>query len=198
VPDADVCIVQHGAKAPERGDPGLTAAGRSHARTTGRFLATRHWDALYCSPLRRAHETAQLIGDCCSLVPSLDDRLRERMNFGDGTRPYDAAGFRDDWARATLDRTWVPPVGDSSASAGTRMHAAIEQYVAQKDKDILVVSHGGATTDLLRTLFGDATVRSVAPVIIDGGIESCALTRLRLTDRGWQLAGVFSRTHLES
>lgn len=197
VSGANVCIVQHGEKEPGRGDRGLTALGHAHAAETGRYLASEHWDGLYSSPLRRAQETGNSIGENCDLVVTVDERLRERMNWGGGPLAQDASMFLADWAHASEDRSWVPPGGDSSEATGQRMHAAIEEHVEQGGEcSIIVVSHGGATADLLRTIFGDATLRSVAPSIINRGIESCALTRLRSADGRWQLLAVATRRHL--
>ncbi len=196
VPDAEVCVVQHGEKYPLRGDPGLSELGQEHATTTAAFLAQRGWSALYSSPLRRARETAGAIGRSCGLVPKLDQRLRERMNWGGGPVVQPLSAFLADWTRSTADRSWEPPSGASSEATGARMLAAIEDYVADNVGDIVVVSHGGATTDLLRTLFGDIRLRSVAPTILADGIGSCGLTWLGYAHDAWHLTHVGDRRHL--
>jgi broad specificity phosphatase PhoE len=198
VDGAVVCVVQHGEKYPLRGNPGLSELGREHAAATAAFLAERRWDALYSSPLRRARETADTIGRCCGLVPKPDERLRERMNWGGGPIVQHLSAFLADWEHATHDRSWEPPSGDSSEATGARMHAAIDDYVAGDEGAILVVSHGGATTDLLRTLFGDERLRLEAPTILADGIGSCGLTWLDYAHHAWHLTRAADRRHLGS
>jgi phosphohistidine phosphatase SixA len=70
-------IVRHAEAAP--GDPDslrpLTAAGRDVARAVGEQLAAERPDAVLCSPLLRARETASLIARPAGLEPEADDRL---------------------------------------------------------------------------------------------------------------------------
>ena len=70
-------IVRHAEAAP--GDPDalrpLTAAGRDVARAVGEQLAAKRPDAVLCSPLLRARETASLIARPAGLEPEADDRL---------------------------------------------------------------------------------------------------------------------------
>jgi len=190
----DVCVVQHGDKEPTPGDPGLTESGRRDIALTGASLARERWDRLYSSPLRRARETAELIAETCAIDVVTDDRLRERMNWGDGP-PQGIASFASDWEHASVDRAWVPPSGDSSLAAAARMRAALEDFVT-RDARVIVVGHGGVTTDLLRSLFGDSAVRRAAPEVIESGIQSGSLTRLRWMDGRWSLVVVASRAHL--
>ena len=163
-----VCIVQHGQKVREPGDPGLSQLGHEHAIRTARHLSD-DWDLLCASPLRRARETAAPIGDLCHLAVSIDERLRERMNWGDGPSDVDLPSFLADWERATQHRAWTPPSGDSSLATGNRMRMALESFRERGSSRVVVVSHGGATTDLLRTLFGDAAVETAAAGVIAKG-----------------------------
>ena len=61
------------------GDPDalrpLTASGREIARAVGELLAPEEPEAVLCSPLLRARETASLIARPASLEPEADDRL---------------------------------------------------------------------------------------------------------------------------
>jgi len=182
----ELVIVQHAEKRAEPGDPGLTDLGRKQAAAAATFLARTEWNALYCSPLRRARETAVAIGEACALDVSIDDRLRERMNWGSNAHAQTLDAFQADWRRATADRSWTPPSGDSSSATGARFLAAINAFAAAAGPRVLVVSHGGATVDLLRTLFGDDEVAAVAPTAMHDGVPSCARTHLAF-DRTWRL-----------
>jgi phosphohistidine phosphatase SixA len=70
-------IVRHAEAA--AGDPDalrpLTAAGREVARSAGERLAPESPDAVLCSPLLRARETASLIARPAGLEAEADDRL---------------------------------------------------------------------------------------------------------------------------
>lgn len=183
----ELVVVQHAEKDRSPGDPGLTDLGRRQAIAAATFLARTEWNALYCSPLRRARETAAAIAEACGLTARIDDRLRERMNWGSSADAQTLEAFHADWRRATADRSWTPPSGESSEGTGARFLEAINTYVATASGPrILVVSHGGATVDLLRTMFGDDEVIAVAPTVIRDGVPSCALTHLAF-DRTWIL-----------
>lgn len=59
----------------------LTAKGKAQARTTARELARIKVDALYTSPVFRAKQTAEIIGEQLDLEPEVNDSLIER-NLG--------------------------------------------------------------------------------------------------------------------
>jgi phosphohistidine phosphatase len=83
-----VFIVRHAEAAP--GDPDatrpLTSSGREVAREVGEQLAREHPDAVLCSPLLRARETAGLIARAARLETEPDERLAPGA---------DAAGVRE-------------------------------------------------------------------------------------------------------
>ena len=53
----------------------LTEAGRAAARTLGEKLAAQHPDAVVCSPLLRARETADLIARAAGLEAEPEEQL---------------------------------------------------------------------------------------------------------------------------
>jgi broad specificity phosphatase PhoE len=166
-----VYLVQHGEKEPLPGDPGLTDTGRQQAACTGRWLHGLGAQALYSSPLRRARETAECIASVTGLVVQPDARLRERLNW-DGSEPFGA--FLALWARTTQDRDFVPANEQSSRQAAAGLRAFLAQ-LANGPAPVAAVTHGGVTTDLLRTLHGDD---AVPPRLLDTGIPPCAVTAL--------------------
>lgn len=70
-------LVRHAEAAP--GEPDalrpLTPAGRASARALGEQLAAEQLDAVLCSPLLRARETAEQIARAASLSAAVDERL---------------------------------------------------------------------------------------------------------------------------
>jgi phosphohistidine phosphatase SixA len=71
-----IFLVRHAEAAP--GEPDalrpLTEQGRAAARALGDTLAAHDPDAIVCSPLLRARETAELIARACHLDAHPDDR----------------------------------------------------------------------------------------------------------------------------
>ncbi|HEX5448862.1 MAG TPA: histidine phosphatase family protein [Gaiellaceae bacterium] len=72
-----IFLVRHAEAAP--GEPDdlrpLTAAGKAAARALGEQLATNNIDAVVCSPLLRARETADAIASASNLEAEPDERL---------------------------------------------------------------------------------------------------------------------------
>ena len=66
------------------GDPPLNDRGRTQARALADTLAEVALDAIYCSDLRRAAQTAAIVAERHGLEPVLDSELREN-DFGDWT-----------------------------------------------------------------------------------------------------------------
>ena len=164
-------VVQHGDKERVPGDPGLTELGQDQAAAAARWLEGAGLQALFSSPLRRARETAAVIAAVTGLPVQLDYRLRERLNW-EGTQTFDA--FLAEWDHSTRDRDLVLDNGESSRSAGERMRAFLASLRGGPGP-VAVVSHGGATTDLLRTLLKDA---DLPPGLLAEGIPPCAITTL--------------------
>ena len=170
-----IYLVQHGDKEPGAGDPGLTALGTRQADLTAKWLRERGLHGLYSSPLRRAQETAARIAAATDLAAQVDNRLRERLNW-DGSQTLDA--FLADWRRSTHDRDFVLSNGESSCSAGQRLRAFVGD-LTRRCGPVGAVTHGGVTTDLLRTLLGD---HMLPAHLLDDGIPACAITTLNDLD----------------
>lgn len=164
-----IWLVQHGDKERAPGDPGLTELGRHQAQVAARWLQGMGLDEVYSSPLRRARETAEVIARAAGLTVRLDSRLRERMNW-EGAQTFEA--FLAEWDRSTKDRDFVPGNGESSRSAGERLRTFLAAHSGGSGQ-VAAVTHGGVTTDLLRTLLGDD---GLPPRLLGEGIPSCAVT----------------------
>lgn len=101
-------------------DPGLSASGREQARRLAERLRRLGVDAVYASPLRRARETAEVIG----LPVRLDDRLVE---------------VAADTSQGVVDLQEVP------SETVRRMTAAIAEVVARHHGGrVAMVGHGVA------------------------------------------------------
>lgn len=190
-------LIQHGEKEPTPGDPPLTDRGRWQAHQTALALRDKGIRHLFCSPRRRTRETAAYLATTLNLPLQIDARLRERMEWGDSPSPETLAEFLAEWERATLERDFTPRSGNSSRQAGARFLAFLDDVAAHDPgASVAVVTHGGATVDLLRNLFGDMRILSLAPDLLRHGPQGCAITHLSEDERGYSLHTLASVAHL--
>jgi broad specificity phosphatase PhoE len=169
-----VYLIQHADKLRLPGDPGISELGRTHAERTGVWARHAEIRRIYCSPLLRSRQTAQTIADAIGTAPVIDQRATERMNW-DGRVPF--AVFNAEWAKTVEDRAYAPATGDSSSAAARRLYAMVCD-VAATDDPVAIVTHGGVTVDLLRTLLGDDAIDRE---LLTNGVPSCAITALKDT-----------------
>ena len=194
---AEFFVVQHAQKASAPGDPPLSALGVEQARLTALFLRGRAVARLVSSPARRARETARPIADELGLPLHLDDRLRERMDWGAGPDAQPLDDFLREWARATRERDYRPRGGDSSRAAGDRFLALLEELARGGEPGpTVLVTHGGVTVDLARNLFPDASLQRLRPGIIESGVMGCAITHLVRGAAGYELRALGAVDHL--
>ena len=184
-----VLVVQHAEKERDAGDPPLTKNGRAQAEALAEWVASHERpDAVWSSPMRRAVQTATAIGAAVGVRVTVDPRLRERMNW-DGSVTFPE--FLEEWRRASSDRCYRPRGGDSSHEAARRFLDALSDITAHAGTAV-VVSHGGVTTDALRTLVGNDDESEV----IDDGVPPCAVTILVAGVNGWRVESVAERVCL--
>lgn len=193
----DFYIIQHGQKVRVAGDPPLTGTGEAQARRTGAYLRDRAVVAVWSSPLLRASETARLVAEPLGLGVYLDERLRERMNWGDGPAGQTLEQFLEEWTRATEDRDYTPTSGASSRAAGRRFESVLVELSSRyPGQAVAIIAHGGVTIDLLRNVFSDRRLRELDPELIEAGMPSCAITHLARDPDGYALRALASVGHL--
>src|SRR5699024_10598480 len=118
---------------------------------------------LYASPMSRARETAEIIGDYIGLDPVFEPGLTEihageaiGMTWDDWAtaHPEQAARLRS--AERTMDDGW--PGGESGRQFSGRIVAAYDTIVTNHlgtDDVVAVVSHGGPLAWISARLHGD-------------------------------------------
>jgi ribonuclease H / adenosylcobalamin/alpha-ribazole phosphatase len=146
-----------------RGNPALTELGRSQAEAAARYLGEKGGvDAVVCSPLARAHETASAAAKELGLDVVIDDDLIE-TDFGkwEGLTFSEAAQqdpeLHGRWLR---DTSVTPPGGESFDAVAERVRRArnriVEEYAGST---VLVVSHVTPIKTMLRlALDGNAGI----------------------------------------
>jgi len=132
-----------------RSDPPLDEVGREQARKLAeRMRGGETLAALYASPLQRARETAEIVGEALGLEVIADDRLRE-YDVGDlagltwSQIEERFPGVARRWSEA--DESLELPGAEPHAQFRVQMVAVIEEIVARHaEESVGVVSHGGA------------------------------------------------------
>lgn len=138
---------------------------------------------LLSSPLLRTKQTAQAIARVTNLVLHIDPLLRERVNWGDDPRQsYEE--FERMWMRASADRNWKPPIGDSSLDAGKRLEAVVEHMSVKGNVGgVALVTHGGVICDFLRNVFTIEEMEGVRPGFsqeYEFAVSECSITQVVL------------------
>jgi broad specificity phosphatase PhoE len=171
----EVLLVRHGEteynavrRFQGRIDTPLNDRGRAQSRALARTLTGEGLLALYSSPLARARETAEIVGEQLGLEPVYDDRLVE-ADAGEWQGRLVADIVAHDPGALAAWRAADPrfrfPGGESVAEQAARVAASLAD-VAAGPLPALVVTHGGA-------------IRTVDGVVAPGGaIANCALHRV--------------------
>lgn len=177
----DILLVRHGEtedNAVHRiqgwGDSALSARGREDAAAAGRVLAGKNLEALYCSDLERAAETAAIVAEKTGHVPVPIEDLRE-IHLG----PWEGRLLKEVTAAdAIAFERWrwdarVPPYPDIEPLADfrDRLVEALEAIVARHHGTVAVVSHGGAISVLLTHFIGLALLRIWQMPVLNGSIS---------------------------
>ncbi len=152
--------------------------------------------ALYASPLQRAWQTAERIGEALNLSPVPHDGLKE-MNFGQIsgiTLDELQQRFPDLHRRWTdkMDLTFTFPGGEQRAQFFQRVGEAMEGIVeCHLDQKVVVVAHGGSIraglVHYLPTEFSQWWTYELG---------NCSLTRLEVRDGQARVLVLDDRAHL--
>jgi probable phosphoglycerate mutase len=122
----------------------LDDVGRAQAHELAERAARFDFTVLWCSPLRRARETADIVAARIGIHPREDERLVETDagSWTDRTFAEVQAEAPQEFARfASLDMTFAFPDGESFTDQATRVRAAIAD-IGAGETPALVVCHG--------------------------------------------------------
>ena len=152
-------FVRHGMTRRWRGDPGLTFEGSQLAAQVAEQLRRRHATYVFTSPLRRAYETAEEIALVLGLETLIDERLRERTNWGDVPgETFD--DFLVRWDRTDTQRITRPHGRPSYATSAGRYRRATVIVVAG--------TAGSSVTTSVTTSTGPTAASPSSPPDIPG------------------------------
>jgi broad specificity phosphatase PhoE len=178
-------------------DQSLTAKGILQARQTATYfeqmgISRERWvrHSVFCSPLRRAAETAEIIADQLGLGVNVMENFREIDVGSLEESPATAADWSfyrrvvDDWYDGKNESCF--PRGEDYYDLWTRTETGlleITQDVA--DNHIIVVGHGGIMTLTLKDLCPQIDIDWLRST----GWDNCAITEIDLHKQGDQLHG---------
>ncbi|MCM3782581.1 histidine phosphatase family protein [Neobacillus mesonae] len=194
-------LVRHAKKEKAMGDVSITAEGVNEARLTARYFSGLRISNILTSPLKRAKLTAEYISSQSTIPVIVDERLRERANWGDlPGQTFDQ--FVMMWEQCTQYRDFIPPVGDSAKQAGERLLNVLTEHEekSERNSNIVVVTHGGLITDFLVNTIPEDELRHWHPNFIavqSALIPECSITKLEYDeDRRFQIRDFASVAHL--
>jgi broad specificity phosphatase PhoE len=133
-------------------DPGLSKRGLRQAAELAERWKLLHIERLMSSKLRRAHETALVVGRALGLEVESDVRLNE-ISYGvwDGRRWADIEASDPETARRKADDWWsaTPEGGETGAAFYERVEQVWQSLRSRRETTIAVVTHTGVNAVLL-------------------------------------------------
>ena len=204
----ELYLIRHGqstnnAGLPHVADPPLSNLGKQQAYYAGKALQREGISRLYCSPMLRALQTAEIIGDILSLVPHVYIGLHEWDGiweesvgrFGATLPGLTRSEMKEVCPNVVLpqgvtDEGWlftqwenVELMLQQADRNATNFIARLETTHAEADERVAAISHGGFLSTLIGTCFNlpsnDDSDRFAH--------HNAAISKIRGTARGTQL-----------
>lgn len=144
-------------------DPPLAPQGRSEALRLAALAKAEGIDVIVHSPLLRASETAQIVGNELKLTPVVVPDLAE-LNLGDLLgKDWSKSPYREQLAEVLGDPDRKRPGGESFNQLSDRVIKALDRLLAQhKNSKILLIAHGITNRALLGNLRGQSAAEAFA------------------------------------
>ncbi len=160
------------------GENRLTEKGKKQAKELAALLKDISIDLLYSSHIKRAFETAEIIGKEHALPVNIDERLRERSQGTYEDMPVDEFNklyTEKNWAVLSEEEKFnhkLNPSQESFTESNNRFtEVLLELAKKNPNKTILIVTHGGIIRGLLiKHKFGN--FKQI------GGIENCGYVKI--------------------
>lgn len=175
---------------------GAVADATVESGTSSESAERRPWppiELIWSSPLRRAMQTAEIIARRLNVPIVTDPRLKELdagVFQGQLRRDLEAL-FPEEYARWLAgDLDFVIPQGESRRQLMARGTAVFREIAAGPQRHVVVVTHGGLLTAVLRAFFGSS--RTLDPF----ALQNASITRLRLDSNGAELLELNRVEHL--
>ena len=159
-------------------------------------MAGRTFAGHYASDLKRAFETAEIIGAKVGLTPRAETSLREiYLGEWEGLRTEEiAVRYPGAWAGWVEEPDWdLVPGGEGAARFDERVSAAVDQILQRHARgDVLVVTHGGVIQVALHRIVGRPS-RGLFPF----KIQNASISVIEKRDDRMVIGGVNDIAHLD-
>lgn len=180
--------VQHAGRFVGSTDLPLAPEGRRKAALLASGIASTRPSRLVCSPLLRARQTAEPLGEALGIVPEIDPDLRE-IDFGrwegmtfEAIREADPEAVAR-WTRFEPDFAF--PDGESIERFLARIRRAAKRLAEGDGPSVLAVTHGGVIRAMICHLLGLSPRRYVS-----FDVRPATLTKIAVYDGGGVLSGL--------
>ena len=159
----DLLLIRHAepvriapGSSPVPADPGLTEPGRAQAERLVRWLAEEPIDAILSSPLRRAGETAMVVGAALGVDVEVVDGLMEYDADADYYIPVEEMReTRDHRWRAMIEGRWEELGGEPPDRFRARIVPCVDAVVDRfAGRRVAAVCHGGVINVYLAAVLG--------------------------------------------
>ncbi len=177
-------------------DVALTSEGRQMAQDFAAAYRDLAWEAVFCSPLKRAVATAQPLCKAVGLNPHLREGLKE-IAYGqwDGkTQEEVNREFHDEYIRWLADPGWNAPSGGERGVDVARRSSMVLDEIERRHPsgNVLIVSHKATGRIMLCSLLGIDVGRYRDRL----GMPVASLSIVEMTEQGPLLRVLGDRTHL--
>lgn len=171
-------------------DYSLTQKGILQSHQTAQFFKNKQIDAIYSSPLKRAHETAQIIAEELDLEVHEFEEFRE-IDTGILEAQPPSKGNWDlyfsitaDWFAGNTDSSF--PEGENYTRVIARMRRGLELALNGRDnQNIIVVAHGGIFISTIKDLATNVDVER----LIRTENNNCSISELLLNGSDDHMTG---------
>jgi broad specificity phosphatase PhoE len=190
----ELTLVRHGQSIANRdgimqgqSDAPLSELGRRQASQLGEWFAARamEWDAVYCSPLSRARDTARIITDRLGRAAPLENPDLLEVHAGEmqgKTGPVLRVEHASFYARGLDGLGDYSEFGGESYEAvqtrARRFLAMLTDRHGRASERVLAVSHGGFLFQMAKLL-----ICQPVPRVMLLKFGNCSVTRLNLRER---------------
>jgi broad specificity phosphatase PhoE len=127
---------------PEKFKNPLTKNGRKIVKESAKKLKNKKISLIFCSPLLRTKQTAEIVGKILKIKPRTDKRLRE-VGFG----VFNFGPISNLWNYFSCEEERIkkgPPKGESYTDILKRVSDFFKEINKKyKNKNILIISHEG-------------------------------------------------------
>lgn len=165
----------------------LNSVGEYQVKHAARLVVDMKPTSIISSDLSRAHNTAKALADLNGLPIHVDARLRETNCgkweglTGEEIRAIDHANLKE-WSLGGDNP--AGGTGDRRSEVGARAKAAIEDFLAGKDNETLIVATHGGTARTVIGMYLELPIPFWSKI---GGLSNASWSVLSHSPKGWLL-----------